>query len=116
MLAITRRQCERILCNYGEQENGKVTHFWTLDQPLARLFPILVSLIPIQNTNAAKTTTKVYSTRPCPSSSSRSRFSKFISSPPVEICLCDYESNRRRICSAIFLSRPFLGRANRTAK
>ena len=52
-----------------------------------------MSLTPIQNTNATSRTTKVYSTSPCPSSSSQSCLSKFIPVPPILNCLRYFISN-----------------------
>jgi hypothetical protein len=47
-----------------------------------------VSRIPSQKTIATSRTTKVYSTKPCPSSSSQSRVSNVIAVPPVaSLCL-----------------------------
>src|SRR4026208_2623000 len=70
-------------CDYALHEKGEATQSSTLDQPFAKLVPTLASLTPIQKTNATRTTTNVYSIRPCPSSSTQSRFNKSISIPPV---------------------------------
>jgi hypothetical protein len=67
--------------NYALHEKGAFTQLCTLAQPFAKLVPIFVSLTPIQNTNATRRTTKVYSMIPWPSSSAQSRFSKSILIP-----------------------------------
>lgn len=63
---------------YAAHEKGALTQFCTRDHPFAKLVPMFVSLTPIQKTNATRRTTKVYSTRPCPSSSLYSRLNNSI--------------------------------------
>src|ERR1044071_3116916 len=67
------------------QDDGSLTQTVTLLQPLANSLPIFVFLIATQNTKATKTTINVYSTKPCPSSSTTKRFKRFIMiSPPFD--------------------------------
>jgi hypothetical protein len=82
--------------NYALQENGDVTQLSTLDQPFDKLVPTFVSLTPIQKTNATRTTTNVYSTSPCPSSSVQSLFSKSIAIPPVDTIQNDLSASAER--------------------
>jgi hypothetical protein len=72
------------------QLDGSLTQTVTLLQPLASSLPMFVFLMATQNTNATKTTIKVYSTKPWPSSSIKSR---------CKSSICDFTSFRDGICS-----------------
>src|SRR4029078_5696271 len=56
------------------QDEGSLTQTVTLPQPLANSLPMFVFLMATQKTKATKTTIKVYSTKPWPSSSTQRRF------------------------------------------
>ena len=60
------------------QDDGSLTQTVTLLQPLANSLPIFVFLMATQKTKATKTTIKVYSTKPRPSSSTNKRFKRSI--------------------------------------
>ena len=60
------------------QDDGSLTQTVTLLQPLANSLPIFVFLMATQKTKATKTTIKVYSTKPWPSSSTNKRFKRSI--------------------------------------
>ena len=65
------------------QDDGSLTQTVTLLQPLANSLPMFVFLMATQKTKATKTTIKVYSTKPWPSSSTNKRFKRSIMiSPP----------------------------------
>lgn len=65
------------------QDEGSLTQTVTLLQPLANSLPMFVFLMATQKTKATKTTIKVYSTKPWPSSSTNKRFKRSIMiSPP----------------------------------
>ncbi len=67
---------------------GVSTQSLIFNQALARLFPILVFLIPSQKTNATRRTINVYSTKPCPSSSTTNLFkSSIVLSPPFFVIM-----------------------------
>ena len=60
------------------QDEGSLTQTVTLLQPLANSLPMFVFLMATQKTKATKTTIKVYSTKPWPSSSTNKRFKRSI--------------------------------------
>src|SRR5690349_9093715 len=60
------------------QDDGSLTQTVTLLQPLANSLPMFVFLMATQKTKATKTTIKVYSTKPWPSSSTNKRFKRSI--------------------------------------
>ena len=63
--------------------SGVPTQAVTLLQPLANWLPMFVFLIATQKTKATRTTIRVYSTKPWPSSSTKRRFrSSMNHSPP----------------------------------
>src|SRR5215468_3434949 len=65
------------------QPNGSVRHVVTDPQEVDNAPPTFAVLTATQKTNATRSTIKVYSTKPCPSSSTTNLFrSSIILSPP----------------------------------
>ena len=62
---------------------GVSTQLLTFVQALVRLSPMFVFLIPSQKTNATRRTINVYSTKPCPSSSTTNLFKSSIVLSPL---------------------------------
>lgn len=79
------RGLDRPIADYEDEEQfaASPTQAVILLQPAANPLPMLVFLIATQKTRATRTTIKVYSTKPCPSSSTNKRFkSSILISPP----------------------------------
>jgi len=87
------------------QDEGSLTQTVTLLQPLANSLPMFVFLMATQKTKATKTTIKVYSTKPWPSSSTNKRFKRsiMISPPSVKKRSCVHSGVlvEHRLCPAL---------------